>query len=209
MTAGPTSTRRRTSGGPGRASAATSPSAIRWTTCSRRPRTPTAEACCSRARDTASSTRSTTAPTGRPSPRGCRRRRSTGSGVRTLRAKARPGLNRVTWDVRFDGPAQVELRALPRDNAHIWEEARFKGKNTRPISHWGIQGPEHQGPLALPGRYAVRLTLGGQTYTRPLEIVADPTILSSGADLAATTAMQVRIRDDMNETVVMINRLEV
>ena len=41
---------------------------------------------------------------------------STGSGVRTLRAKARPGLNRVTWDVRYDGPAQVELRALPPDN---------------------------------------------------------------------------------------------
>ncbi len=134
---------------------------------------------------------------------------STGSGVRTLRAKARPGLNRVTWDVRYDGPAQVELRALPPDNAHIWEEARFTGKNTRPISHWGIQGPERQGPLALPGRYAVRLTLGGQTYTRPLEIVADPTIPSSGADLAATAAMQVRIRDDMNETVDMINRLEV
>src|SRR5438067_6988064 len=102
--------------------------------------------------------------------------------------------------------ASSQMCALSGGNAHIWEEARFTGKNTRPISHWGIQGPERQGPLALPGRYAVRLTLGGQTNTRPLEIVADPTIPSSGADLAATAAMQVRIRDDMNEPVAMINR---
>jgi hypothetical protein len=134
---------------------------------------------------------------------------STGSGVRTLRAKARPGLNRVAWDVRYDGPKQVELRSLPPENPHIWEEARFKGKSTRPISHWGIQGPQRQGPLALPGRYAVRLTAGGRTYTQPFEILADPSIPSSRADLAATTAMQVRIRDDINETVDMINRLEV
>jgi len=134
---------------------------------------------------------------------------STGAAIRTLRAKARPGLNRVTWDVRYDGPRQVELRTLPPDNPHIWEEAPFKGKSTRPINHWGIQGPERQGPLALPGRYAVRLTVGGQAYSQPLVILADPTIPSSGADLVASTAMQLRIRDDMNAAVDMINRLEV
>src|SRR5438094_5746922 len=134
---------------------------------------------------------------------------STGAAIRTLRAKARPGLNRVTWDVRYDGPRQVELRTLPPDNRHIWEEAPFKGKSTRPINHWGIQGPERQGPLALPGRYAVRLTVGGQTYSQPLVILADPMIPSSGADLVASTAMQLRIRDDMNAAVDMINRLEV
>ncbi|HEY6783668.1 MAG TPA: hypothetical protein VI159_01890, partial [Gemmatimonadales bacterium] len=133
---------------------------------------------------------------------------STGASVRTLRARARPGLNRVIWDARYDGPKQVELRTLPPDNPHIWEEARFKGKHTRPINHWGIEGPEHQGPLALPGRYAVRVTVGGQTYTQPLEILADATIPSSRADMAASTAMQVRIRDDMNATVDIINRLE-
>ena len=134
---------------------------------------------------------------------------STGAAIRTLRAKTRPGLNRVTWDVRYDGPRQVELRTLPPDNPHIWEEATFKGKSTRPINHWGIQGPERQGPLALPGRYAVRFTVGGQTYSQPLDILADPTIPSSRADLAASTAMQLRIRDDMNAAVDMINRLEV
>jgi photosystem II stability/assembly factor-like uncharacterized protein len=134
---------------------------------------------------------------------------STGAAIRTLRSKARPGLNRVSWDVRYDGPTQVQLRTLPPDNRHIWEEAAFKGKTTRPINHWGIEGPEHQGPLALPGRYAVHVTVGGQTYTQPLEIRADPAIPSSAADLAASSAMQLRIRDAMNAAVDMINRLEV
>ena len=55
----------------------------------------------------------------------------------------------------------------------------------------------------------VRFTVGGQTYSQPLDILADPTIPSSRADLAASTAMQLRIRDDMNAAVDMINRLEV
>src|SRR5439155_585382 len=68
---------------------------------------------------------------------------STGASVRTLRAKPRPGFNRVSWDLRYDGPTQVALRTLPPDNAHIWEEAASKGKATGPITHWGIEGPEH------------------------------------------------------------------
>ncbi len=40
-------------------------------------------------------------------------------------------------------------------------------------------------------------------------VLKDPTIASSDADLAASTAAQMRVRDDMNEAVDMINRLEV
>ena len=134
---------------------------------------------------------------------------ASGAVVRTLKAKGRAGLNRVTWDLRYDGPEQVALRTLPPDNPHIWDEARFKGKTTRPIIHWGIEGPERQGPPALPGKYTVRLTVGGQSYTQPFEVLKDPTIPSPDADVAASTAMQVRIRDDMNAAVDMINRLEV
>jgi photosystem II stability/assembly factor-like uncharacterized protein len=132
-----------------------------------------------------------------------------GAVIRALKATGRAGLNRVTWNLRYDGPEQVALRTLPPDNPHIWEEARFKGKTTRPITHWGIQGPERLGPLALPGRYTVRLAAGGRSYTQAFEVLEDPTIPSSDADLAASTAMQVRIRDDMNAAVDMINRLEV
>ncbi len=132
-----------------------------------------------------------------------------GSVVRTLKARGRAGFNRVAWDVRLDGPKQVELRTTPPDNPRIWDEPRFKGKTTRPIVHWGIQSPQRVGPLALPGKYSVHLTAGGQSSTQPVEILKDPSLPSSDADLAASTAMQVRIRDDMNAAVDLINRLEV
>jgi hypothetical protein len=132
-----------------------------------------------------------------------------GAVLRKLTGPSRAGLNRATWDLRQEGPAQVELRTLPPDNPHIWEEARFKGRDTRPISHWGIQQPQRSGPLAAPGRYSVRLTVGGQAFTKPFEVLKDPKIASSPADLVASTAAQVRIRDDVNKSVAMINRLEV
>jgi hypothetical protein len=114
----------------------------------------------------------------------------------------------VAWDLRYDGPKQVELRTTPPDNPRIWDEPRFKGRTTRPIVHWGIESPERAGPLALPGKYSVRLTVGGQAHAQPLEIVKDPALAFSDADLAASTAMQLRLRDDMDAAVDLINRLE-
>jgi photosystem II stability/assembly factor-like uncharacterized protein len=128
--------------------------------------------------------------------------------VRRMAINARTGLNRVTWDLRYDLAPQVELRTLAPDNPHIWDEPRFR-KPTRPVLHWGIEGPLSQGPLAAPGRYTVRLTVNGTRYTQSLEILKDPKISSPVADLVASTAMQVRIRDDMAAAVEMINRIEV
>jgi hypothetical protein len=131
-----------------------------------------------------------------------------GKVVRTLRQRGRAGANRVAWDLRHDGPRQVELRTLPPDNPHVWEEARFRGRTTRPINHWGIQGPQRQGPLVVPGTYAVRLTVNGKSYTQPLPVLKDPSIAATPAELAASSRAQLRVRDAMNETVDMANRLE-
>ncbi|HET7739195.1 MAG TPA: hypothetical protein VFL67_00930, partial [Mycobacterium sp.] len=73
----------------------------------------------------------------------------------------------------------------------------------------GIQAPQSTGPIAVPGRYSVRLTAAGQTQTQPLEIVRGTELTTPAADLAASTATQVRIRNDMNAAVAMINKLEV
>jgi hypothetical protein len=129
--------------------------------------------------------------------------------LRTLTGPARAGLNRVTWDLRHEPPAQVELRTIPPDNPHIWEEARFKGQQTRPILHWGIQQAVRVGPLATPGMYTVRMSIGGQTSAKPFEVVKDPDIATSPSDLAAAAAAGVRIRDGLNASVAIINRLEV
>ena len=132
-----------------------------------------------------------------------------GTVVRTIKQAGRRGENMVQWNLEYDGPAQPELRTAAPDNPHIWDEARFKGKDVRPVDHWGIQGTQRAGPLAVPGKYTARLTVDGKSYTRPFEVVTDPALKTSQADLEASLAAQIKIRDDLNETVGMINRLEV
>ena len=50
---------------------------------------------------------------------------------------------------------------------------------------------------------------GGQTVVRAVDVLKDPKIKASASDLAASTATQVRVRDDINKTAAMANRLEV
>jgi hypothetical protein len=135
---------------------------------------------------------------------------SAGAVVRTLQSPTRAGFNRVQWDLRYDAPRVVALRTPAPDNAHIFQEPRFNNRPTRPITHWGIQGAQTAGPLALPGTYTARLTVNGATLTsKPLVILQDPEIKTQFADLVASTGAQRRVRDDMNASVDLINRLEV
>ncbi len=134
---------------------------------------------------------------------------ASGALIRTFESPARQGLNRAIWDLRHDGPRRVALRTTPPDNPHIWEEPRFKGKETRPIVHWGIEQASIIGPIATPGTYTVRMHAGGQIYTRQLDVLKDPAISSPDADLAASTRTQLQIRDDMNAAADLINRLEI
>src|SRR5262249_8377732 len=64
-------------------------------------------------------------------------------------------------------------------------------------------------PIATPGKYGVRFRIAGQTMTKSVDVRKDPGIDASDADLMASTAMQIRIRDDLNVTADMVNNLEV
>jgi hypothetical protein len=134
---------------------------------------------------------------------------STGAVVRAIQTPTRAGLNRASWDLLYDTPRRVELRTTPPENPHIWDEPRFRGRTTRPITHWGIEGPVGTGPIAAPGTYSARITVDGKAYTQQFKILKDQDVKSSDADLVASTQAQVRIRDNMNASVDMINRLEI
>jgi photosystem II stability/assembly factor-like uncharacterized protein len=91
------------------------------------------------------------------------------------------GMHRFTWDLRYPGP---------------WMS------NARP------EGPN--GPTAVSGRYAVRLTVGSWTSTQPLTIVEDPRVTRDGvttADLREQFEHNMRVRDlvsDVNKTVARV-----
>ncbi len=98
---------------------------------------------------------------------------ATGKPVREMKAPAHQGQNRRTWDLRYDPPKLVALRTTPPENPHIWEEPRFRGQDSRPITHWGADEAE-VGPIAAPGKYTVRMTVDGEIYAQPLEDCARP-----------------------------------
>jgi len=133
---------------------------------------------------------------------------ASGKVIRTERFVGRQGLNGINWDLRHNGPTLVALKTTPPENPHIWEEPRFQGTDTRRITHWGIT-PQTGIPLAAPGKYEARFTVDGQQYSKAFEVLNDPAVAASVDDLQTSTAMQVRIRDDITQTSEMVNRMEV
>ena len=94
------------------------------------------------------------------------------------------GLNRIVWDMRYDVP-----RAIP--------SAQYDN------------GPP-EGVLALPGKYQVKLTVDGKSYSAPIEIVPDPRAKVSDADLQKQFALATEIRnlnDDGHKLVLEIRDL--
>jgi photosystem II stability/assembly factor-like uncharacterized protein len=94
----------------------------------------------------------------------------------------RPGLHRVAWDLQHD-PA-------------------------RPIKGASIDaGSPETGPLALPGRYTVKLIVDDRTFTAPLEITPDPRVRIAAAELADQVRLALAVRDDFNRLSDAVERL--
>ncbi len=84
------------------------------------------------------------------------------------------GMHRWVWDLRYSTPLatryEYPISAVPHDTPRT------------PL-----------GPLALPGTYTVRLSVGGQTSTTPLVVKMDPRVTTSPAGLRQQFDLQVRL----------------
>jgi photosystem II stability/assembly factor-like uncharacterized protein len=90
------------------------------------------------------------------------------------RVGAKQGPNQFVWDLRHEGPS------------------RFEG-----LVFWG---GVMEGPLAVPGRYAARLTIGATVREVPFEVVADPRLAATAEDFRLQFELHRRIRDKLTET---------
>jgi len=132
---------------------------------------------------------------------------SQGKVIRKFETPGRQGMNRAAWDLHYEPPRQVALRTEAPDNPRIWEESRFRGQDSRPILHWGIEEAQ-VGPVAPSGNYSVRLNVDGQTFSQPLTILRNPHSPGTDADIEATVKLQLRIRDDISGISDTVNQLE-
>jgi photosystem II stability/assembly factor-like uncharacterized protein len=74
------------------------------------------------------------------------------------------GMNRFVWDLRYTSPESI--------------------RHEYPISAVVHDTPaDPRGPLVVPGKYEVRLTVDGHTYKQPLEVALDPRVNTTQAEL--------------------------
>lgn len=130
-----------------------------------------------------------------------------GKVIRKLKAKARAGMNRAKWDLRYESPRLVALRTVAPDNPHIWQEPRFRDSDSRAITHWGTK-PAEVGPIVAPGTYTVRLKVEGQSYAQPITILRDPRAPGSDADIGSSVKTLLQIRDDISRVSDTVNQIE-
>jgi hypothetical protein len=122
-------------------------------------------------------------------------------------AHVHPGVNRVYWDLRYEPPKLVKLRTTPDTNPHVWDDLRFLGKDSRPITHWGIEEAQ-VGPLVPPGTYTARVTVDGKTYSQSFTVAADPSSPEAPAQTAARVKTLLHVRDDISNVSAMVNQIE-
>ncbi len=134
-----------------------------------------------------------------------------GQTVNTLQGTGRPGINRVSWNLRHEGAREARLRTKPPGNPRVVEEKRFRTTWERegwyPIESWGT-GAGFQGVVVAPGTYTVRLTVGDDVQTQQLVIRKDPRSDGTLADIREQVALSLRARDDLNVTSDMISEIE-
>ncbi|MGB8475192.1 MAG: hypothetical protein WCE61_14005 [Candidatus Acidiferrum sp.] len=102
--------------------------------------------------------------------------------VESIPVKA--GLNRFVWDLRYELPKKVP--------GLIYDAG------------------EPTGPLALPGKYQVRLTVAGKSQTAAFEVKMDPRVRTSPEDLRKQFDLMLKMserQDLMNKTVLAIRDL--
>jgi len=98
--------------------------------------------------------------------------------------KVEAGLNRFVWNLRYESANRVP-------GYYLWE---YNG---------GARGP-----IALPGKYQVRLTVDGKSQTAPFELKLDPRVHVSQQDLEKQFTLLMQIREQLNRVYAAVNQIE-
>jgi photosystem II stability/assembly factor-like uncharacterized protein len=98
--------------------------------------------------------------------------------------KPEAGLNRFVWDLRYEEAHHVA-------GYYLWE-----------------YGSGARGPIAVPGHYQVRLTVGAQTQTAAFDLKLDPRVQVSQADLEQQFNLLLQTRDELSRVYDAVNQIQ-
>ncbi|HTS37155.1 MAG TPA: hypothetical protein VMH04_15880 [Candidatus Solibacter sp.] len=98
--------------------------------------------------------------------------------------KPEAGLNRVVWDLRYE-----EARRVP--GYYLWEYSSGA-----------------RGPVAVPGHYQVRLSVGGQSETAGFDLKLDPRVKVSQEDLEAQLKLLLDTEEELNRVYDTVNQIQ-
>ncbi|MGH8327551.1 MAG: hypothetical protein ACRET2_12390, partial [Steroidobacteraceae bacterium] len=107
-------------------------------------------------------------------------------------------------DDDFRGPKPVVLTAQAGLNRFVWD-MRYAGSPAIPkTSLWSAS---LQGPVALPGRYQVRVTVDGKSETQPIDITPDPRLHVTPAALEQQFDLDLAIRGELRQVQAAIEQI--
>jgi len=127
---------------------------------------------------------------------------SAGTVIRTFSGKADSS---ATVDSATYAPSDSAVPARAGANRFVWNLRAPDAKKAKDIV---VDEGMIEGPIVPPGRYSVKVTVGGQTYTQPFTVVNDPRVTTSPADLAAQYALALQIHERIDTLVTAVERVE-
>ncbi len=104
------------------------------------------------------------------------------------------GLHRFVWDLRYPDPDQLLYTYY---GIHVdYFEYTLADHAIPHNTPWH----EPQGPMVVPGRYEIRLTVSGVTYKQPITVKLDPRLNVSTEELQTQLDLAQKIAADMGAT---------
>jgi photosystem II stability/assembly factor-like uncharacterized protein len=124
---------------------------------------------------------------------------ASGRTVRSLTGPRQAGVNRISWDLRFNPTKELRLRTPPE----YAPELAPGPDGTRPSPGGG-----RISVLAPPGAYTVKMTVDGKDYTQKLTVLKDPHSNGSEGDIQVQTKLIDSLSNEMNGMVDATNQIE-
>ncbi|MBZ5513026.1 MAG: hypothetical protein LAN70_17910 [Acidobacteriia bacterium] len=101
--------------------------------------------------------------------------------VAPTRVETTAGEHRFVWDLRYPDPPSLH-----------------KNYDISAVYGVGVNSPP-RGPLVMPGKYEVRMTIDGKSYSQPLAVKLDPRLKVSAADLQKQFELETEIGAAMQQ----------